>query len=90
MSIEFHYITHQMFMSPNEILDNIDGLRKARIPTLIIHGVDDHIVSIKVARELAQALPEAQLVELPDTGHSLSEPKVLSALVAATKIFAGK
>lgn len=90
MMIEYYYIMHHMFMGQNDILDNIETIRDAHIPTIIIQGQRDHIVSPDAARELAHALPEAILVELPDTGHSMSEPRIQAGLVEATNIFADK
>jgi proline iminopeptidase len=40
------------------------------------------------AWELHQAWPEAELQIIPDAGHSMAEPGILQALVAATQRFA--
>lgn len=39
-------------------------------PTLIIHGEQDSIVSIEQSQWLAQAIPNATLMMLPDCGHA--------------------
>jgi pimeloyl-ACP methyl ester carboxylesterase len=39
------------------------------VPTLIIHGERDPIIPIAQSRWLAAALPQAELVALPGTGH---------------------
>ena len=44
----------------------------AGLPTLVIHGTDDVLVPIELGRELADGIPGAQLVEVPDAGHLLT------------------
>jgi pimeloyl-ACP methyl ester carboxylesterase len=44
----------------------------AGLPTLVIHGLDDRLVPPSHGRELADAIPGARLVELPDAGHMLA------------------
>lgn len=39
-----------------------------RVPTLIVHGVDD-LVPIEMPRELARTIPGARLVEIQQSGH---------------------
>jgi 3-oxoadipate enol-lactonase len=48
-------------------LHELDGL-----PTLVVHGEDDRLVSPERGRELARLIPGARLVELPDAGHLLA------------------
>ena len=43
--------------------------RRIAIPTVIVHGSADLIAPIDGSRQLAELLPDAELVELPDTGH---------------------
>ena len=43
-------------------------LRSLRIPTLVIVGEQDFIPPA-IAREIAQALPDATLVAFPNCGH---------------------
>jgi pimeloyl-ACP methyl ester carboxylesterase len=44
----------------------------AGLPTLVVHGLDDRLVRPAYGRELADAIPGARLVEIPDTGHLLA------------------
>ena len=44
-------------------------LGRLTLPTLILHGDADPLVSVQSARALAQALPNAKLVLLPGAGH---------------------
>jgi 3-oxoadipate enol-lactonase len=39
------------------------------VPTLVIHGADDNVVDPRNSTLLAQAIPGAELVLMPDTGH---------------------
>ncbi len=39
------------------------------VPVLVVVGSHDHLTAPKLARRMAAALPEAQLVELPRCGH---------------------
>ena len=45
-------------------------LREVRTPALVLHGADDAIVPLDVARQYAEALPNARL-EVVDGGHLL-------------------
>jgi pimeloyl-ACP methyl ester carboxylesterase len=38
-------------------------------PTLVIHGLDDNVVDYRNGELIAQAVPGAELVLFPDTGH---------------------
>jgi class 3 adenylate cyclase len=40
-----------------------------RIPTLILHGIEDELVPVEVARYMASHIPTARLVEIPGVGH---------------------
>jgi uncharacterized protein len=54
------------------------GYPDVRVPTLILHGADDEIVSISHSRTFAAGKPHVRLVELDD-GHDLiaSLPRML-------------
>jgi pimeloyl-ACP methyl ester carboxylesterase len=53
---------------PNQELPNTTGLE---LPILVIHGDDDRLVPIDVARTLAQNNAHAELMEVPGGGHML-------------------
>lgn len=46
-----------------------DDLQSLDVDTLIVQGADDGIVSLEQSRKLADTLPGAKLVVMPDTGH---------------------
>jgi pimeloyl-ACP methyl ester carboxylesterase len=48
----------------------LDRLGSLRVPTLVVHGTDDHVLPIEHGRALAAAIPGARLVEVPGLGHT--------------------
>ena len=57
-----------MHLSASRI-DLRNDLHHLTQPTLILHGEADALVSVKEARQLAEALPNAKLTVLPGAGH---------------------
>ena len=53
----------------NKQIDVRDVLPAIRVPTLILHGTDDEIVPVEVARYTTEHIPGAQLVEIDGAGH---------------------
>ncbi|MTJ79552.1 MAG: prolyl aminopeptidase [Telmatospirillum sp.] len=80
--IEAHYMIHDGFMEPNQLLRDIDRLRG--LPATIVQGRYDMVCPIASADDLARAWPEARFQIIPDAGHSAMEPGIRTALVAAT------
>ncbi len=44
-------------------------LNQIKVPTLILHGVNDQLIPCENARIFAEAIPHAKLVELENTSH---------------------
>jgi len=44
-------------------------LREVRAPALVLHGAQDAVVPVDVARQYAEALPNARLELVPNGGH---------------------
>jgi pimeloyl-ACP methyl ester carboxylesterase len=44
-------------------------LHSIRVPTLIISGADDRMISPRVSESLRSAISNSQLLVMPDTGH---------------------
>ncbi len=85
-SIECHYFVHKTFMpTPNYLIEQTPAIR--HIPTRIVQGRYDVICPVTSAWELKKALPQADLRIVPDAGHSITEPGILSELVRATEDF---
>jgi pimeloyl-ACP methyl ester carboxylesterase len=53
----------------NKEIDVRHVLPAVRVPTLILHGSEDTVVPIEVARYVASAIPTARVVEIPGAGH---------------------
>jgi len=49
--------------------DSFDRLPSLRVPTLVLHGMDDQAIPVQNARLLAARIPDAELVLLEDAGH---------------------
>lgn len=54
-----------------------------RVPTLIVHGIDDQLIPAENGRLLANRIPGARLIELPGASHWLhtDQPDALAANV---------
>ena len=51
-----------------------DGLRNVRVPTLVIHGLDDTLIAPSGGRRTAALVPGARLLLLQDIGHDRPVP----------------
>jgi pimeloyl-ACP methyl ester carboxylesterase len=56
-------------MTMNREIDVRDILPSVRVPTLILHRVDERVIDIENARYMARRIPGAKLVELPGIDH---------------------
>ncbi|RYZ36623.1 MAG: prolyl aminopeptidase [Myxococcaceae bacterium] len=84
--IECHYFVNKGWMrSDTQLLDDVHRIR--HIPAVIVQGRYDVVCPPESAWALHRAWPEAQLVIVPDAGHSANEPGNTSALVEATDRF---
>jgi pimeloyl-ACP methyl ester carboxylesterase len=64
-----------------------DGLRALRVPTLVIHGLDDTLIAPSGGERTAELIPDAALMLLPDMGHDRPEPlwpQLCEAILAHT------
>lgn len=78
--IENHYFSNKGFMQADgQIMRDIDIIKD--IPGTIIQGRYDMICPPDTAFKLHQAWPTSRLVIATKSGHSLSEPQIMSALV---------
>lgn len=67
--------------------DRTPALRRLKVPTLVIHGEDDKLVTPSGGRATAEAVPGAELLMIPGAGHDLPEgawPTIVEAIVANT------
>jgi 3-oxoadipate enol-lactonase len=65
-------------------VDLRDRLAEVRNPTLVVVGSEDQATPPTRARELAEGIPDAELIELPDCAHApqLQQPEEFLAAVA--------
>jgi len=84
--IECHYFMNKAFFeADNYLIEHVDAIR--HIPGVIVQGRYDVVCPMHSAWDLHRAWPEAELKIIPDAGHSISEPGIVDALVAATDRF---
>ncbi len=85
--IECHYFVNRgFFRCDDQLLQDVDKIR--HIPTVIVQGRYDVVCPMRSAWDLHRAWPEAQLIVVPDAGHSALEVGITSELVKATDRFA--
>jgi pimeloyl-ACP methyl ester carboxylesterase len=63
------------------------GLKALKIPTLVIHGLDDTLIAPSGGERTASLIPGAQLLMLADMGHDRPEPlwpEICDAIVEHT------
>lgn len=84
-SIENHYFKNKSFLTPNQLLDNMDKI--ASIPAILVHGRYDAICPLDNALQLHKAWPASILNIIPATGHSAFEAGNIDALIKATEYF---
>ncbi|MEU2618114.1 alpha/beta hydrolase [Streptomyces sp. NPDC007157] len=64
-----------------------EALRKLRVPTLVIHGLDDTLIDVSGGQRTADLVPGAELRLIPDMGHDRPRqlwPEIIDAVVAHT------
>jgi proline iminopeptidase len=77
--LEAHYLAHQCFLGPNQLLDNV--YRIAEIPAAIVHGRHDMVCPLVAADDLARHWPQARYTVVANAGHSLWEPAIRAAVI---------
>lgn len=53
--------------------DRVDLLKSIKVPTLVIHGLEDPLVPIAGGRETASLIPNAVMLEIAGMGHDLPD-----------------
>jgi proline iminopeptidase len=82
VKIETHYARNRYFIEENEILNRIGSLRA--MPVSIVHGRYDLTCTMEAAWLLHKAIPGSRLIQVPDAGHLIDEPAMVSALIEET------
>jgi proline iminopeptidase len=76
-----HYCVNRFFVAEGALLAGISGI--AHIPATIVQGRYDVVTPMRTAWELHRAWPGSRLVVVNDANHSIDEPPMAAALVAA-------
>lgn len=65
--------------------DSVEVLRATDVPAVVIAGAEDALVSLEDARGMADALPQGELVVVPDAGHlsAMEAPADVDAALTA-------
>lgn len=67
-----------------------EPLRTLTVPTLVIHGLDDTVVTPSGGERTAALVPDAELLLVPDMGHDRPEPLWPVLIDALAKHSAGR
>jgi pimeloyl-ACP methyl ester carboxylesterase len=61
-------------------VDSTPMLGDIDVPVLIIHGADDQLIPLSEAEEMFKAIPDSELVVIPDAGHlpNLEQPDIFN------------
>ncbi len=82
--IECHYFINAIFVEEAYILNHIETIKQ--IPTTIVQGRYDLVCPVRSAWELHKAMPNSNLIIVPDAGHSMGEVSIARHLVEATDL----
>jgi proline iminopeptidase len=81
--VEAHYIRHDFFLRPGQLLANAGRLKG--IPGRIVQGRYDLLCPPQNAHALATAWPDARLEIIDNAGHAMTEPGIMDAMRRAIK-----
>ena len=64
-------------------VDSTPTLGDIAVPVLILHGADDQLIPVAEAEAMFKAIPNAELVVIPDAGHlpNLEQPDIFNDAV---------
>jgi proline iminopeptidase len=82
--VQIHYIQHLCFIDGEQLLTSAATTLR-QIPTTIVQGRYDMVCPPQTAWQLSHAMPHAELIIVPDAGHSAMEKGTCQALLAATE-----
>ncbi len=86
--MEAHFFVNRLFLGEGQLLENAHRLKD--VPGVIVQGRYDVVCPPASAHALACAWPNAELIMVPDAGHSAAEEGIMAALVDATERFKSK
>jgi len=71
----------------NNLVEIEDKLLQLKIPTLIIRGEEDLYLSETISEKLANTIPDAKLVRIPNAGHFIQEDEPELVAIELTTFF---
>jgi len=70
--------------------DRRERLRSVKAPTLVVHGNEDPVLRVECGKDLADAIPGAELMIVEGMGHDMPHggawPKITAAIVKHTQM----
>lgn len=66
-----HWKARRSFRNAMRGFDARAALSKIDVPTIVLHGTDDHLFAVDRAEELARGLPNGELRVIPSAAHVL-------------------
>jgi pimeloyl-ACP methyl ester carboxylesterase len=63
----------------------LDNVGKFKMPALIVRGVNSNILAPDAAERFRDALPQGQLVTVPECGHNVHSQNTLGFIGAVGK-----
>jgi len=58
-----------MTMGPGSAVATPEQMATIKVPTLVLHGEQDHIIALESGKKFAAAIPGAKLITYPNAGH---------------------
>lgn len=86
--IEAHYIAHDFFLKPGELLNGAGWL--AGIPGVLVQGRYDLLCPPQTCQALADAWPDCSVRYIEKAGHAMTEPSVIEAMKSGLDELASK
>lgn len=80
--IEAHYMVHKGFLEENALLEGMDRIK--HLPAFIVQGRYDVICPPVTAWELKSSWPMADLLIVPEGGHSALDSAIAESLLLST------
>ena len=80
---EFHPVGFRLMSLSSAEMDTRNVLTRIAVPTLVLWGDDDRRSPMHVAKQLADAIPNAELAIIPNAGHlsNMEQPEAFNAHV---------
>lgn len=82
--LEAYYFLHNGWITPKLLLDTA---KKIQVPVLLVHGRYDMVCPVSSAMSLAEAIPHARFILVPNAGHAMNERGIQKTLKSEIQKF---